>query len=82
MDVRFATCGRGMGLRFLKKFYPSREVTDNPDDAGPVLDLVVQDMFRIPDPDFHSGVVLPGPKWDEARRDECIETMDKFHKEA
>lgn len=77
--IRFATCERRRALEFLKKFYPSRVIEDTPESAGPVLDLVEQDLFRIPDPDFHGGTVFPGPKWDESRREECVSVMDRFH---
>ena len=83
MNLRFATCNRTYALRFLRRFYPGCTVEDTPESAGPVLDLVEQDIFRIPDPDFHpNGVITPSHNWDDARKDEFIAALQEFHDRA
>lgn len=79
--IVFATCERGRALGFLRRLYPSSEVNDTPEDAGPMLDLVAADVFRIPDPDMHGSRVglLPSKNWDESRRQECIDVAQRFH---
>ena len=78
MKIRFATCERSRALNFLKKLYPSKEVTE--ENAKAVLDFVEQDCFRIPDPDMHGSRVgiYPSKNWDESRRDDYIAALKKF----
>lgn len=79
MSFQFATCDRNMGLRFLRKARPSGAFEDTPESAGPFLDLIVQDVIRIQDPDFHPACeVVPGKKWSEDRRSEVVEICTKM----
>ena len=67
MYVHFATCARATALRFLQRVYPSHEITDTPDSAGPLLDFVAKDIVRIQDPSMYGNTigVIPGTKWQE-----------------
>ena len=76
--MRFETCDRRTALSFLKKFYPSRQIEDVEGNAKEILDLVVQDLFRIPNPDFHKDIIQ-GPKWKEDKADECLKVIKEFH---
>ena len=72
MRVDFATCVRSVALGYLQKVYPSYEITDTPECAGPLLDFVEQDIVRIQDPLMHGNriAVIPGGKFDEGLRAE------------
>lgn len=75
MDIEFATCERWRALEFIKKVYPSRTITDTPDCAGPLLDLVEKDIVRIQDPLMYGNRIAVSPNaknWDEKYRDEVI----------
>jgi len=61
--LRFETCSRKSALGFLRKFYPSATVEDTEESAKAVLDFVEKDVFRIPDPSFHSGAIYPSKNW-------------------
>lgn len=80
--LQFATCERNRALGFLQKLYPSRTVTDTPESAKAVLDLVAADIFRIPDPSMHGSrvAVFPGDNWDELKREEYTKVLKDFHK--
>lgn len=76
----FATCDRGMALGFLRKLYPSRDVADTPEDAGPLLDIVEADIVRVQDPDYHRPCqIMPSKNWDASRHDEFVAICQKFH---
>jgi hypothetical protein len=78
MLIQFATNDRQTALRHLNGFR-SREVFDTPEDAAPVLDLVAEGLFRIPDPKMHpNGGIMPGEKWDESRRDEATKILSTW----
>ena len=79
MNLQFATCERHRALSFLKKLYPSYAITDTPENAGPILDLVAADIVRVTDPDFHQGMIVPGTHWDEQKRDEVVKIGKAFH---
>lgn len=80
MSFSFATCERARALTFLAQAYPSRTVRDTPDDAGPLLDLVVRDVVRIQDPAFHQPPqVVPGKKWAESERVAVIAAAQQVH---
>jgi len=70
MSFQFATCNRIRALGFIQADRPN--VTDTPESAGPILDLIEADLIRVVDPDCHTGGVVPGKKWDESRRDEVF----------
>ncbi len=80
-DIRFATCDRARALSFLEKHYPNRVVTDTEESASAVLDLVADDVFRIPDPDFHGGTVYPSKNWPEKEENQqaAIAVLQSFH---
>ena len=78
--VRFETCNRYNALKFLQQFYPGCSVRDTQNSAAPVLDLVEEDIVRIPDPSLHSdGAITPSTNWDERRRDEVMRKFREFH---
>lgn len=81
MSIQFATCDRRRALGFLKKLYPSCDIQDAPDSAGPVLDFVARDIIRIGDPDFHNGQVFAS-KGTPSEIDHAIAEMKKFHAHA
>ena len=76
MSIRFETCDRRMALGFLQKLYPAHEITDTPESAGPMLDMVQQDIFRVPDPDFHSGgEIYPSKNWKDEHMDDAQRSL-------
>lgn len=81
MNIYFATCNRQTALGYLKTVYPSVEVTDTPESAGPTLDLVAADIIRIEDPMMYGNriQVLPGTHWDDSRRSEITATVSAMH---
>jgi len=85
MRIEFATCDRKRALEYLQKVYPSKEITDTPDSAGPLLDFVEKDIVRIQDP-FMYGMtikVIPGNKWEESDeiRNLIVKACEIIHKE-
>jgi hypothetical protein len=77
--VLFATCERDTALQFLAKLYPSRNIEDSRESAGPLLDLVEADVIRISDPHYHDGQIVAGKNWDEAKRAEVAMICAAFH---
>jgi len=81
MNIQFATCDRKRALQFLQQVYPSGNVEDTPESAGPLLELVEQDIVRVQDPAMYGNQiqVVPGKKWQEDMREEVMEVCQKFH---
>jgi hypothetical protein len=83
MHIEFATCDRRRALEFIRKVYPSREVTDTPESAGPLLDLVEKDVMRIQDPMMYGMNIqaVPGKNWVESPelRAEMAAVAREFH---
>lgn len=76
--LQFATCDRNRALGFLKAFYDNGKVEDK-GIIKEVLDLVQADIIRIPDPALHqNGAILPSNNWDDARREEIIDTLTQM----
>ena len=84
MEFSFATCCRKSALGFIQRVYPSRTIEDTPESAGPLLDLVEQDLVRVQDPMMHgsSPQVIPGTKWIESEeaRARVVAACELFHK--
>lgn len=78
MGFAFATCERHRALGFLKKMYPSAEVTDTEESAGPLLDHVAKDVVRVGDPDFHGGAIFPS-KGSPEEISVAMSEAQKFH---
>ena len=81
MTIEFATCERGRALEFIQRVYPSKKITDTPDCAGPLLDLVEKDIVRIQDPTMYGnriGVSPNADKWEEKYRDEVVAACKLF----
>lgn len=75
MNIEFATCERKRALEFIQRVYPSKAITDTPESAGPLLDLVERDIIRIQDPAMYGnriGVSPNASNWDEKYRDEVV----------
>lgn len=83
MYVEFATCERQRALRYIQHVYPSKTVTDTPDSAGPLLDLVEQDVVRVQDPQMYGPMIaiVPGDKWveDVTKRAEVAAVASTLH---
>ena len=80
-NIEFATCERNRALGFLKQVYPSKEITDTPDCAGPLLDLVERDIVRIQDPMMYGNRIEVSPNatnWDEKYREEVVAACRLF----
>lgn len=60
MAFAFATCERQRALEFLKKLYPSTELTDTNESVKDLLDIIEADEMRVCDPDFHKGSMIYG----------------------
>ena len=58
MAFAFATCNRRSALQFIQKVYSDKNITDTPDSAGPLLDLVAQDICRVQDPMMHGDTIM------------------------
>lgn len=71
MNFNFATCERHRALGFIQRVYPSKDVTDTPESAGPLLDFVEKDIVRIQDPTMHGSniEVIQGTHWEDADAD-------------
>lgn len=84
MNIEFATCERHRALEYMKRVYPSRTISDTPESAKPILDLIDQDILRLQDPMMYGGriALVPGTNWDEARREEIAAIASQFHKGA
>lgn len=78
MGFAFATCERHRALGFLKKMYPSAEVTDTDESAKPLLDQVEKDVIRVGDPDFHGGAIFPS-KGSPEEISAAMGEAQKFH---
>lgn len=80
--LQFATAERHRALGYLKAVYPSSDVFDTPESAGPMLDLVDNDIIRIQDPMMYgnSPQVVPGTNWDESKRGEVADVCASVHK--
>ena len=81
MNIEFATCERRRALEFIRKVYPSKSITDTPDCAGPILDLVEKDIVRIQDPMMYGnriGVSMNAKNWDEKYRDDVVAACKIF----
>ena len=70
MDIQFATAERSRALVYIQSVYPLKAITDTPQSAGKLLDLVAKDIVRIQDPAMHGNqiAVIPGNKWNEQYR--------------
>lgn len=82
MHIQFATCERNRALEYIQRVYPSQNITDTPDCAGPLLDFVEKDIVRIQDPTMYGkniGVV-PGNSWNDSYRDAVLKAATLFHK--
>jgi hypothetical protein len=81
MNIEFATCERKRALEFIQRVYPSKTITDTPECAGPLLDLVERDIVRIQDPMMYGDRIAVSPNaknWDEKYRDEVIAACRLF----
>jgi hypothetical protein len=82
MRIDFATCERNRALSYIQKVYPSKEITDTTESAGPLLDMVEEDLVRIQDPMMYGNQiqVIPGKKWTESDelRDKVITACKIF----
>jgi len=82
MNIEFATCERRRALGFIQAVYPSKTITDTPESAGPLLDLVEKDIVRIQDPALYGGRIAVSPNasnWKEEYRDQVIGACKLFH---
>lgn len=83
MNIEFATCERHRALGFIQQVYPSKKITDTPDSAGPLLDLVEKDIVRIQDPMMYGNQISVSPNasnWKEEYREQVIAACNIFHK--
>ncbi|NIR76736.1 MAG: hypothetical protein GWN53_17030 [Gammaproteobacteria bacterium] len=80
MEVQFATCVRPKALEYIQKVYPSKEITDTEDSAGPLLDLVEAGVVRVQDPTMYGNRIgiIPGKNWDDSRRGEVTKAAALF----
>jgi hypothetical protein len=80
MTFEFATCERGRALGFIQQVYPSKPITDTPESAGPLLDLVERDIVRIQDPMMHGSriAVSPSKNWKEEYRGRVVAACELF----
>ena len=81
MNIEFATCERRRALSFIQQVYPSKTITDTPDCAGPLLDLVERDIVRIQDPMMYGNKIAVSPNsnnWKEECREQVIAACKIF----
>jgi hypothetical protein len=81
MIIEFATCERLRALEYIRKVYPSKIISDTPDSAGPLLDLVEKDIVRIQDPMMYGNQIAVTPNasnWKEEYREAVISACKLF----
>lgn len=80
MHIEFATCERSSALKFIQRVYPNYTISDTPDSAGPLLDLVERDVMRVQDPSMYGNriAIVPGNNFTEADRDSCTKACRDF----
>lgn len=81
MNIEFATCERKRALEFIQRVYPSKKITDTPDCAGPLLDLVEKDIVRIQDPMMYGNRIEISPNaknWKEEYREQVVKAAMLF----
>ncbi len=81
MNIEFATCDRKRALEFIQRVYPSKKITDTPDCAGPLLDLVEKDIVRIQDPMMYGNRIEISPNaknWKEEYREQVVKAAMLF----
>lgn len=80
MRFHFATCERRRALQFLQDVYPSKDISDTPESAGPLLDFVQKDIVRVQDPMMHGSTIaiIPATNWDEKYRDAVVAACKLF----
>lgn len=78
MFVNFATCNRSDALKYLQTASPGDNITDTPDSAGPVLDLVAKDVLRVQDPLMHGNriAVIAGNNYSESHEAEVTKAVN------
>ena len=83
MRVEFATSVRNEALKYLQKVYPSSVISDTPESAGPMLDLVSKDIIRVQDPYMYGKhiAIVPGNNWveDAEKRKEITAICNALH---
>lgn len=75
MNIEFATCERHRALGYIQRVYPSKIITDTPESAGPLLDLVEKDIVRVQDPMMYGNQIAVSPNatnWKEEYREQVI----------
>ena len=80
MEIHFATCVRKEALEFIQRVYPSKTVTDTPECAGPLLDLVEKDIVRVQAPMMCGNriAIIPGDKYEATQRKEATVVAQAF----
>jgi hypothetical protein len=73
----FATCERQRALEFLKKLYPSANVTDTADSVKDLLDIIESDEIRVCDPAFHNGQIIQSYNWNDTTYDRAHAALVK-----
>lgn len=84
MHIEFATCERLTALNFLRAVYPGKDVVDTPDCAGPLLDLVAQDILRVQDPMMYGGRIgiVAGKAYEAHHAEQAASTAQEFARRA
>lgn len=80
MSFQFATCERNRALHFLQTVAPDDGIADTPESAGPLLDLVEQDLLRVQDPLMHGNMiaVVAGAKYDDSHEEKVQAVASQF----
>lgn len=81
MTIEFATYERRRALEYIQRVYTSKTITDTPNSAGPLLDLVEADIVRIQDPAMHGNQIAVSPNasnWKEEHRERVIAACKLF----
>ena len=81
MNIEFATCDRRRALGYIQRVYPSKTITDTPESAGPLLDLVEKDIVRIQDPEMYGTRISVSPNatnWKEEHREQVVSACKLF----
>lgn len=78
--INFATCDRERALDYLKQVYPKKDITDTPECAGPLLDLVDRDVVRVQDPMMHGSriAIIPGNNFAASETEQVHATCQQF----
>ena len=79
MNINFATSERATALQYMQRAEPSKNYTE--ESAGPILDLVENNIMRIGDPFMYGGKapLFPSDGFNESMRSEVMSAIKSIN---